>query len=128
LRIGEILRRAKHEIPFDQQRKLLHVPNDYLHLRLNSLGGLGAIGDNVKGTNALAVQAHVLGKGLAHNGLVALGDKVTQGVGVFVAVTAGEALLLRGAATEGGLGISGVFVGASERWRTLSPSSPWGTW
>ena len=55
------------------------------------LGGVGA--DDGEGSDALAVQAHVLGERLGEADVVALGDKVAHGEGVLVDVAAGEALV-----------------------------------
>ena len=83
-----------------QDVRPVHRPDDNLNLRLDGLGSLRAVRHNVKGAGALAVQAHVLGKRLAHNGLVALADKVAQRIGVLVAVAARKALVRGGGLDE----------------------------
>jgi hypothetical protein len=54
---------------------------------------LGRVADDAKGTGSLSVETHVLGERLGQDGLVTLGDKVSQGKGVVVDVSRGETLV-----------------------------------
>lgn len=54
---------------------------------------LGRVADDAKGTGSLSVETHVLGERLGQNGLVTLGDKVSEGKGVVVDVSRGETLV-----------------------------------
>lgn len=54
---------------------------------------LGRVADDAKGTGSLSVKTHVLGKRLGQNGLVTLGDEVSEGKGVVVDVSRGETLV-----------------------------------
>lgn len=67
--------------------------DDNLQLRVNSVLLGGVLADKRESTDSLTVKTHVLGEGLAQSNLVALLDKVSDGVGVSVDVTGGKALV-----------------------------------
>lgn len=67
--------------------------DDDLQLRVDSVLLGGVLADKREGTDSLTVQTHVLGEGLAQSNLVALLDKVSDGVGVSVDVSGGKALV-----------------------------------
>lgn len=71
----------------------VHWSDEDLELRLDSLGFFLVCAHDSKSTDSFAVHAHILGKRLAQDWVVAVGDKGTQRGGVKVAVTGRKALV-----------------------------------
>ncbi len=88
-------------------RVRVHGAHQDLDLRVDALALLGVGAHHGEGADALAVEAHVLGEGLGQADVVALLDKVPDGEGVLVDVTAGEALVGHVEEGEVALGLDG---------------------
>jgi hypothetical protein len=67
--------------------------NEYLDLRVNTLLLVGRLADDREGTDTLAVETHVLGKGLGQDWTKTLLDEVAESKGILGRVTTGEALV-----------------------------------
>ena len=61
---------------------------------------LGRAADDAESSGSLSVETHVLGKRLGQDGLMTLGDKVSEGKGIIVDVSRGETLV--GLSVRGG--------------------------
>jgi len=71
----------------------VHGADQYLDLRVNTFALLCALTHDGESTDALAVQAHVLGERLGQTDVVALLNEVAHREGILVDVAAGEALI-----------------------------------
>ena len=68
-------------------------PDKDLDLRVDSFLLLGRRADNGEGTDTLTIKAHVLGKALSKNKLVAFLDEQAERISVLVGVATGETLV-----------------------------------